>query len=76
MTTPKISKDFEAVILNSYEHNGEKKWKRALIGKLIPYNNGGDGFTLYIPDGLAISGRVRIQPKLERADAEPSHDAC
>ena len=60
-------KDFEAVVLNSFEHNGETKWKRTFIGNLVP-DKEGDGYNLYIPEGISVSGRLRIQPKQEKDD--------
>lgn len=60
-------KDFEAIVLNSYEHNGETKWKRTFIGNLVS-DKEGDGYSLFIPEGLSISGRLRIQPKQEKSD--------
>lgn len=60
-------KDFEAVVLNSFEHNGETKWKRNFIGNLVP-DKEGDGYNLYIPEGISVSGRLRIQPKQEKDD--------
>ncbi len=62
-----VKKDVEAVVLNSFEHDGEKKWKRTYIGKLIP-DKQGDGYNLFIPEGISVSGRLRIQPKQEKSD--------
>ena len=59
---------FEAVVLNSFDHNGEKKWKRTFIGNLLADNNGGDGYSLFIPEGISVSGRLRIQPKQEKQE--------
>ena len=64
---PQPKKDFEAVVLNSFEHDGEKKWKRTFVGNLVP-DKEGDGYNLYIPEGIAVSGRLRIQPKQEKED--------
>lgn len=58
-----VKKDFEAVILNSFEHDGEKKWRRTFIGNLVPDREDGEGYNLYIPEGVSVSGRLRIQPK-------------
>ncbi len=72
MTAPNIKKDYESVVLNSYVHEGEKKWKRTFIGNLVPDKNG-DGFNLYIPEGISVSGRLRIQPRQEREEG-PTHE--
>lgn len=60
-----VKEKFEAVVLNSYEHDGQKKWHRTFIGNLVP-DKEGDGYNLYIPEGIAVSGRLRIQPKQEQ----------
>lgn len=56
---------YEAVILNSFEHNGETKWNRFKIGNLKPSSDG-KSFNLYIPEGLSISGRLVIQEKQDQ----------
>ena len=66
MPTPDTSKDWEAVAFESYEKDGEKKWKRNFICNLVPDKNGGEGFMLYIPKHMALMGRVRLQPKQEK----------
>jgi hypothetical protein len=58
-------KDFEAVVLNSYEHNGETKWRRTFISNVVP-DKEGDGYNVYIPEGISVTGRLRIQPKQEK----------
>lgn len=58
---------YEAVILNSYEHNGETKWRRTFIANLKP-DQKQNSFSLYIPEGLSISGRVVIQEKQAKTD--------
>lgn len=64
-----MKKQFEAVVLNSFEHEGETKWKRTWIGNLVP-DKEGDGYSLYIPEGISVSGRLRIQPKQEKEALE------
>lgn len=64
-----MKKQFEAVVLNSFEHEGETKWKRTWIGNLVP-DKEGDGYSLYIPEGISVSGRLRIQPKQEKETLE------
>ena len=61
--------NYEAVILNSYEHEGETKWRRFKIGNLKP-NKDGKSFNLYIPEGITVSGRLLIQERQENPETQ------
>lgn len=62
-------KDWEAVAFEDYEKDGEKKWIRHHIAKLVPDNDNGEGYTLFIPKHMALKGRIRIQPKQEKEES-------
>ena len=59
---------YEAVIFNRFEVDGETKWDCRFINNLRPKDDG--SFDLYIPDGLAVSGRLVIQPKQPKEDQD------
>ncbi len=62
---------YEAIILNCFEHERQTKWNRISIGNLKPADDG-SGYALDITNGLAISGRLIIQPvqpKREKPEA-------
>jgi len=59
---------YEMVIFNAFEHEGEKKWDRHKICNLKPDGKG--GLVAFIPEGLAVSGRIVIQPVQEQGGDE------
>ncbi|MEM8945036.1 MAG: hypothetical protein AAGD11_07625 [Planctomycetota bacterium] len=66
--TPNMKQDWEAVAFSSYEKNGEKKYIRHFIANLVADNDNGEGMTLFIPEHMALKGKIRLQPKQERND--------
>lgn len=61
------NQQFEAVKFNKFEHGGETKCNRIFLGNLKP-NSDGNGYRLYIPEGLSVSGEIVIQPKQSRPE--------
>lgn len=60
---------YEAIKLNSFEIGGETKWSRTFLANLKA-NDSDDGFRLYLPEGIAVSGEIIIQPKQQRQEQE------
>ncbi len=48
--------------------NGEEKTKFHQVGTALQ-NNNGESFTLFIPEGVSISGKVQMMPRKDREQA-------
>ena len=57
-------KIYDALIAEDYEHKGEKRTKFYNVG--VMFENDREGWTLTIPAGVSISGRVVILPRKEK----------
>lgn len=61
---------FDLVVFDDYERNGEIKSRPYSVGSA--FRNQKAGFSLVIPAGVALSGRVQMLPRREadRPDAQ------
>jgi len=58
------TKPYDALIVEEYEHNGQKRTKFHNVGTM--FENEREGWTLKVHPGMAISGRIVIIPRKER----------
>lgn len=61
-------KPYDVLIAEEYEHKGEKRTKFYNVG--VMFENDREGWTLNIPEGISISGRVVILPRKEKAQSD------
>lgn len=57
-------KPYDALLVEEYEHKGEKRQKFYQCG--VMFENDREGWTLTIPPGMSISGRVVILPRKDK----------
>lgn len=63
-------KPYDALVVEEYQHQGETKKKYYQVG--VMFENEREGWTLSIPPGVSVSGRVLILPRKDKAgDAAP-----
>jgi len=60
---PRQSKSmrYDLIIFESFEHKGQKRHKAHRVGAAATSPKG--GFVLYIPAGIALTGRVMMVPE-------------
>ena len=51
---------FDLLVLENYEYGGRKRFKSHKVGTARPSK---DGYMLFIPPGVSISGRVMMVPE-------------
>jgi len=59
-------KPYDLLVPEKYKHGGEERTKFHNVGVMFENENG--GFSLSIPDGISISGRVLALPRKEKSD--------
>lgn len=52
---------YDAFKIEEYAYKGKKRRKPYRVGRMIPNRDG--GFSLFIPEGISISGRILIIPE-------------
>ena len=52
---------FDLIVLDSFQHNGKKRYRPHKVGTATASMKG--GFVLYVPAGIAITGRVMMVPE-------------
>jgi hypothetical protein len=52
---------FDLIVFDSFEYNGQKRHKAHRVGTATASAKG--GFALFIPAGIAITGRVLMVPE-------------
>lgn len=57
---------YELIIFESFTRNGQKRHKPHRVGAATPSSMG--GFVLYIPAGIALTGRVMMVPEKTSLD--------
>ncbi len=58
---PKITQRFDLIVFESFEYKGQKRHKAHRVGSATSSPKG--GFILYIPAGIALTGRVMMVPE-------------
>lgn len=59
-------KRYELIIFEKFRNKGKTRYKPHRVGTALPFK---DGFTLFIPPGVAITGRVLLVPEKTNLDA-------
>lgn len=57
----KITQRFDLIVFESFDYKGQKRHKAHRVGTAISSPKG--GFVLYIPTGIALTGRVMMVPE-------------
>jgi len=57
---------YDLIVFDSFEYKGKKRHKPHRVGTAIASAKG--GFALYIPAGIAITGRVMMVPEKTELD--------
>ncbi|MBE0626418.1 MAG: hypothetical protein IH606_16580 [Burkholderiales bacterium] len=66
---------YDAFSVEKYEYQGKPRRKFHKIGRMIQ-NKDGEAFSLYIPNGIAISGHIFIAPVGQTEDQLMVHYKC
>jgi hypothetical protein len=60
-TRMKVTQRFELIVFESFEYKGQKRHKAHRVGTATSSPKG--GYILYIPAGIALTGRVMMVPE-------------
>ena len=63
---------YDAFSVEKYEYQGKPRRKFHKIGKMIQ-NKDGEAFSLFIPEGIAISGHIFLAPVGQTEDQLQLH---
>lgn len=58
---PKTSQRFDLIVFESFEYKGQNRHKAHRVGTATSSSK--SGFILYIPAGIALTGRVMMVPE-------------